>query len=224
MKGRTHLTIGLGIGAVASVSQTPEMIPIVLAATAVASLAPDLDGNNLLNKHVTKTAKQIKKGGQFVGGALIVLSLFSYIFNINFLPFLEEGWLTQQNKLLFLGLGAIIIALSMRSQETLKNILMSILGLFLLYYAITDELWWLVMFALYIGAAGWFPHRGQTHTIWAVIYWGYMSYMLEMSTGVEHLAIISTMAYLSHILGDMMTIKGVKFLSPITNKVFKIRI
>ncbi|MBD8036292.1 metal-dependent hydrolase [Solibacillus sp. A46] len=224
MKGRTHLTIGLGIGAVASVSQTPEMIPIVLAVSAVASLAPDLDGNNLLNKHVTKTAKQIKKGGQFVGVALIVLSLFAYIFNINFLPFLEDEWLTQQNKLLFLGLGAIIIALSMRSQETLKNILMSILGLFLLYYAITDELSWLVMFALYIGAAGWFPHRGQTHTIWAVIYWGYMSYLLEMSTGAEHLAIISTMAYLSHILGDMMTIKGVKFLSPITSKVFKIRI
>ncbi|WP_339216057.1 metal-dependent hydrolase [Solibacillus sp. FSL W8-0372] len=224
MKGRTHLTIGLGIGAVASVSQTPEMIPIVLVVSAVASLAPDLDGNNLLNKHVTKTAKQIKKGGQFVGVALIVLSLFAYIFNINFLPFLEDEWLTQQNKLLFLGLGAIIIALSMRSQETLKNILMSILGLFLLYYAITDELSWLVMFALYIGAAGWFPHRGQTHTIWAVIYWGYMSYLLEMSTGTEHLAIISTMAYLSHIIGDMMTIKGVRFLSPITSKVFKIRI
>lgn len=61
MKGRTHLTIGLGIGTVASVSQAPEMIPVVLAVSAVASLAPDLDGNNLLNKHVTKTARQIKK-------------------------------------------------------------------------------------------------------------------------------------------------------------------
>ena len=224
MKGRTHLTIGLGIGAVASVSQTPEMVPIVLAASAVASLAPDLDGNNLLNKHVTKTAKQIKKGGQFVGWALMVLSLVSYIFNVNLLPFSDEAWFTQQNKLLFLGLGAIIIALSMRSQETLKNILMSILSVFLLYYAITDELWWLVMFAGYIGAAGWFPHRGLTHTIWALTYWAYMSYLLEVSTGADNLAIISTMAYLSHILGDMMTKKGVKFLYPLTNKVFKIRI
>ena len=221
MKGRTHLTIGLGIGTVASVSQAPEMIPVVLAVSAVASLAPDLDGNNLLNKHVTKTARQIKKGGQFVGGIIMILSLAAYV---NLLPFLDGDWFTQQNKLLFLALGAIIIAMSMRSQETLKNILMTILSLFLLYYAVTDELWWLVLFAVYIGAAGWFPHRGFTHTIWAVIFWAYMSHLLEVSTGADNLAIISTMAYLSHILGDMMTKKGVKFLAPITNKVFKIRI
>lgn len=221
MKGRTHLTIGLGIGAVASVSQEPEMIPVVLAVSAVASLAPDLDGNNLLNKHVTKTAKKIKKGGQMVGGIIMILSLAAYL---NLLPFLDGEWFTQQNKLLFLALGAIIIALSMRSQETLKNILMTILSLFLLYYAVTDELWWLVLFAVYIGTAGWFPHRGFTHTIWAVVFWAYMSHLLEVSTGAENLAIISTMAYLSHILGDMMTVKGVKFLAPITNKVFKIRI
>ncbi|MGN7476319.1 metal-dependent hydrolase [Solibacillus silvestris] len=221
MKGRTHLTIGLGIGAVASVSQAPEMIPIVIGASAVASLAPDLDGNNLLNKHVTKTAKQIKKGGQFVGGALMVLSLASYL---NFLPFLNDEWFTQQNNLLFLGLGAIIIALSMKSQETLKNILMSVLSLILLYYAFTEELWWLFMFAVYIGAAGWLPHRGLTHTIWAVAYWAYMSYLLQGSTEADNLAIISTMAYLSHILGDMMTKKGVKFLYPLANKVFKIRL
>ncbi|MER2029975.1 MAG: metal-dependent hydrolase [Solibacillus sp.] len=221
MKGRTHLTIGLGIGAVASVSQAPEMIPVILAVSAVASLAPDLDGNNLLNKHVTKTAKQIKKAGQMAGGIIMILSLAAYM---NLLPFLDGEWFTQQNKLLFIALGAIIIALSMRSQETLKNILMTILSLFLLYYAITDELWWLVLFAVYIGAAGWFPHRGFTHTIWAVVFWAYMSQLLEVSTGAENLAIISTMAYLSHILGDMMTKKGVKFLAPITNKVFKIRI
>lgn len=224
MKGRTHLTIGLGIGVVASVSQTPEMIPVVLGATAVASLAPDLDANNLLNRHVTKTAKQIKKGGQFVGWTLMVLSLVSYFLNVNFLPFLDNDWLSQQYKLLFIGLGAILIALSMRSQETLKNILMSILSLFLLYYAITDELWWLVMFAVYIGAAGWFPHRGLTHTVWALAYWAYMSYLLQVSTGAENLAIISTLAYLSHILGDMMTKQGVKFLYPLMNKVFKIRL
>jgi len=151
----------------------------------------------------------------------MILSLAAYV---NLLPFLDGEWFTQQNKLLFLALGAIIIAMSMRSQETLKNILMTILSLFLLYYAITDELWWLVLFAVYIGAAGWFPHRGFTHTIWAVVFWAYMSHLLEVSTGAENLAIISTMAYLSHILGDMMTKKGVKFLAPITNKVFKIRI
>lgn len=63
MKGRTHLTIGLGIGAVASVSQSLETIPVILVASGLASLAPDLDGNNLLNKRVTKTAKLIKKSG-----------------------------------------------------------------------------------------------------------------------------------------------------------------
>lgn len=223
MKGRTHLTIGLGIGAVASVSQPLEIMPVILAASGVASLAPDLDGNNLLNKRVTKTAKLIKKSGVFVGGALIILSLVTYFFDVNFLSFIDGKWFTQQNKLLLLGWGAVIIGLSLKSQETLKNILMSIFSLFLLYYAITDELWWLVLFALYIGGAGWFPHRGATHTIWALIYWWYMSYLLQVSTGVENLALISTLAYLSHIGGDMLTKKGVKFLYPVTNKVFRMR-
>lgn len=224
MKGRTHLTIGLGIGVVASISQTYEMMPITLVASGVASLAPDLDGNNLLNKRVTKTAKLIKKSGVFVGGALMALSLITFFLDLNFLSFIDDKWFNQQNMLLLFGWGAVILGLSFKGQETLKNILMSILSLFLLYYAVTNELWWLVMFALYIGGAGWFAHRGPTHTIWAVLYWWYMSHLLEVSTNMDGLAIISTIAYLSHIAGDMLTKKGVKFLYPLTNKVFRVRI
>ncbi|WP_449538619.1 metal-dependent hydrolase [Ferdinandcohnia sp. Marseille-Q9671] len=224
MKGRTHLAIGLGIGAVASVSQTIEALPVILVATGVASLAPDLDGNNLLNKRVTKTAKLIKKGGLFVGVAIMVMSLVAYFLDLSFLSFLDQKWFSQQNILLLFGWGAVMIGLSLKSQETLKNILMSILSLALLYYAFTNEIWWLVLFAFYIGAAGWFPHRGFTHTIWAIAYWWYMSYLLERSIGVDSLALISTIAYLSHILGDMLTKKGVKFLSPLTNKVFRFRV
>ncbi len=223
MKGRTHLTIGLGIGAVASVSQSLEMMPVILVASGVASLAPDLDGNNLLNKRVTKTAILIKKSGVFVGVALMVLTLITFFWDVNFFSFLDERWFNQQNILLLFGLGAVILGLSVKSQETLKNILMSVLSLFLLYYAVTNELWWLFMFALFIGGAGWFPHRGLTHTIWALIYWWYMSYLLEVSIKVEGLALISTIAYLSHIVGDMLTKKGVKFLYPLTKKVFRIR-
>ena len=83
MKGRTHLAIGLGIGAVASVNQSLEMIPVILTATGVASLAPDLDGNNLLNKRVTKTAKLIKKQGVIAGVALMILSLITYFLELN---------------------------------------------------------------------------------------------------------------------------------------------
>ena len=224
MQGRTHLAIGLGIGAVASiVSQTPEMMPVILVASGIASLAPDLDGNNLLNKHITKTAKLIKKRGLLIGLALMCLSLYTYFFNVEFLSFLNGKWFTQQNKLLFFALGGIIIGLSLKNVETLKNILMTLLSLFLLYYAITDKLWWLVLFAIYLGGAGWFSHRGTTHTIWALAYWWFMSYQLQVSTGVNHIALISTLAYLSHIVGDMLTKKGVKFLFPLTNQVFKIR-
>nr|WP_304219691.1 metal-dependent hydrolase [Fredinandcohnia onubensis] len=223
MKGRTHLAIGLGIGAVASVSQPLEMMPVILVASGVASLAPDLDGNNLLNKRVTKTAKLIKKGGVFVGGTLMALALVAFFLDLNYLSFLDDKWFKQQNSLLLFGWGAVILGLSFNGQETLKNILMSILSLFLLYYAVANELWWLVMFALYIGGAGWFAHRGLTHTIWALAYWWYMSHLLEVNTKVDGLALISTFAYFSHILGDMLTKKGVKFLYPIINKVFRFR-
>jgi len=223
MKGRTHLAIGLGIGAVASVNQPLEMMPVILVASGVASLAPDLDGNNLLNKRVTKTAKLIKKSGVFVGGILMVLALVAYFLDVNYLSFINDKWFSQQNSPLLFGWGAVILGLSFKGQETLKNILMSILSLILLYYAATNELWWLIMFALYIGGAGWFAHRGPTHTIWALIYWWYMSHLLEVNTKVDGLALISTIAYLSHILGDMLTKKGVKFLYPVINKVFRFR-
>lgn len=223
MKGRTHLAVGLGIGVIASVSSTPEDIPVMLAAAGVASLAPDLDGRNLLNRRVTKTAKKIKKSGVYVAAVLMVLALLSFFLDFSFLPFVEGNWLQLQNKLLLFVWGVVILGFSLRSQETLKNILMSIIGLLLVYYAATNEFWWLVLFALYIGVAGWFAHRGITHTIWAMIYWWYMSDLMENSLAVNGLAVVSTLAYLSHIVGDMMTVKGVKFLFPIIKKSFRLR-
>ncbi|RKQ30408.1 metal-dependent hydrolase [Oceanobacillus halophilus] len=218
MKGRTHLAIGVGIGVVASVNHSPEMLPIILGTSAVASLAPDLDANNLLNRRITESAKFIKESGMIIAMALITLSLMSFFLKIDFFPFLDD----QQDNLLLFVWGAVILGLSLRSQETLKNILMSMIGLLLLYYAITNEISWLVMFSLYIGIVGWFAHRGMSHTIWALIYWWYMSQLLENNMEVEGLATVSTIAYLSHIIGDMLTKKGVKFLYPITNMIFRI--
>lgn len=224
MKGRTHLTVGLGIGAVASLTQNIESMPILLVASGLASLAPDLDGNNLLNKRITKTAKFIKKRGVFGGGFLILLAIAMFFLDSKGIAFFDESWFTKQNEILLFGLGTVILGFSLRSQETLKNLLMSLIGIFLLYYAVTNELPWLVMLALYIGVVGWFAHRGPTHTIWAVAYWWYMSYLLEVNTGVNGLALTSTFAYVSHIVGDMLTKQGVKFLAPLTSKVFRFRL
>ncbi|WP_077212107.1 metal-dependent hydrolase [Bacillus dakarensis] len=221
MKGRTHLAVGLGIGIIASVRSSPEDIPVILAAAGVASLAPDLDGRNLLNRRVTKTAKKIKKSGVYIAAVLMLLALLSFFFDFSILPFVDKNWFGLQNKLLLFAWGVVILGFSVRSQETLKNILMSIIGLFLMYYAANNEFWWLVMFALYIGVAGWFAHRGTTHTLWALVYWWYMSFLMENSTAVNGLAVVSTLAYLSHIVGDMMTVKGVKFLFPLTKKSFR---
>lgn len=224
MKGRTHLAVGLGIGIVGSFNQSPEYIPIILAASGVSSLAPDLDGNNLLNKFVTKTAKQLKKWG-FIGGlTLIILSLFILVSDENSLPFLNRYWVDQQRLLILLGVGIIILGISIKKQELLKNILMSLIGIALLYYGSIHDIWWLVMFALYIGGAGWFSHRGFTHTVWALIYWAAMSYLLEQSVEIGGLALILTLSYFSHIAGDMLTKRGVKFFKPVSNKVFRVRL
>ena len=224
MKGKTHLAVGLGIGVIASFNQPAEFIPIVIVTSGIASLAPDLDGNNLLNKRVTKAAKQFKELGLIAALALMIFSVVSLFLDENSLPFLNDSWFTLQNKLLMFVLGAVILCFALRKQETLKNILMSLIGLALIYYATTNELWWLVMFGLYIGGAGWFSHRGPTHTIWALIYWGAMSYLLEESTGVKGLTLISSLSYLSHMVGDMLTKRGVKLLAPVTNKVFRIKL
>lgn len=223
MKGQTHLAVGVGIGAIASFYQPLEHIHIVIVTTGIASLAADLDGNNLLNKRVTKTAKQFKEFGVIIALALMIISVVSLFLDVKLLPFIIESWFTLQIKLLLFGLGAVILSFALRKQETLKNIIMSLLGLALIYYAATNEWWWLVMFGLFIGGAGWFSHRGPTHTLWAVLYWAGMSFFLEESTGIKGLTLISSLSYLSHIIGDMLTKRGVKFISPISNRVFRFR-
>lgn len=224
VEGHTHLAVGVGIGVIASFNQPLEHIPIVLLASGVASLAADLDGNNLLNKHVTKTVKQFKKVGLVIAMAIMVLSVASIFFDEKSLSFLNSDWFTLQNKLIVFCVGAVVLGFALSSHETLKNILMSIIGLILIYYAASNGLWWLVMLAFFIGGAGWFSHRGATHTIWALSYWGLMSYLLEQSIGIEGLTLISVLSYLSHIIGDMLTKRGVKFLHPLTNRVFRLKI
>jgi inner membrane protein len=223
MKGQTHLAVGLGIGVIASFNQPVEHIPIVMVTAGIASLAADLDGNNLLNKRVTKAAKQFKEFGVIIALVLMIFSVVSLFLDEQSLPFIRDSWFTLQSKLLNFGLGAVILSFALRKQETLKNIIMSLIGLTLIYYAATNEWWWLVMFGLYIGGAGWFSHRGPTHTLWALLYWMAMSFLLENSTGIQGLTLISTLSYLSHIVGDMLTKRGVKFLQPITNKVFRFK-
>jgi inner membrane protein len=223
MKGHTHLAVGIGIGAIASFNQPLEHIPMVLATAGISSLAADLDGNNLLNKRVTKTVKQFKEVGLVIALAIMVFSVISIFLDENTLPFLNEKWFILPYKLLLFGVGSVILGFSLRSQETLKNLLMSVIGLILIYYAAINEIWWLVLFALFIGGAGWFSHRGATHTIWAVAYWGIMSYLLEQGTGIKGLALVSTLAYLSHLIGDMLTKRGVKILQPLSKKVFRIK-
>jgi inner membrane protein len=220
VKGQTHLAIGIGIGAIASVNQPLEHIPFVLATAGVASLAADLDGNNLLNKRITKTVRTFKRIGWTLAIAIMVLALGSFFIRESALP----NWLTMKNKLQLLAVGAVLLGLSLRSQETLKNILMSIIGLFLLYYAATNEIWWLFMFAFFLGGVGWFPHRGVTHTIWALAYWIGMSYLLEQGTGITGILLVSSLSYLSHIIADMLTKRGVKFLHPLTSKVFRFKL
>ncbi|MHC0037685.1 metal-dependent hydrolase [Pseudoneobacillus sp. C159] len=222
MKGHTHLAIGLGIGAIASLNQPLEQIPILMVTSGVASLAADLDGNNLLNKHVTKTVKRFKKVGLVLALALIGLALGALL--LKEISFLTGEWYTIQNKLLLLGAGAVMLGFALRSQETLKNILMSVIGLVLIYYAATNGIGWLVLFSCFVGGAGWFSHRGATHTIWAFAFWSVMSYLLEQDTGIEGLAIVSSLSYLSHIIADMLTKRGVKFLHPLTSKVFRIKL
>jgi inner membrane protein len=222
MKGHTHLAVGVGIGVIASFSQPIGQIPILLVTAGIASLAADLDGNNLLNKRVTKTAKLFKKVGLVMAVAIMLFSVVSTFLDGNSLLFLHEKWFNLQYKLLLFGIGAVLLGFALRSQETLKNIIMSLIGLIFIYYAGINAIWWLVMFAFYIGGAGWFSHRGTTHTLWALTYWVVMSYFLEKSTGIEGLALVSSLSYLSHIIGDMLTKRGVKFLHPLTKKVFRI--
>lgn len=113
------------------------------------------------------------------------------------------------------AIGALVglVAASQINSEPSSAIALGVLGAFIALLPdidhpnskIRQRTGWIGHAALF-----WLPHRGITHTLWAVLLVGLIAYVLLPVP----LAIVITAAYASHIIADAMTPSGIRLLMP----------
>lgn len=213
MTGKTHLAIGMTIGAMAAVYYTNVMedAAIYIAVASFSALAADLDGNSMLSSKLGKLSKLIRE--------------FTLWFGILFAALIGYYYVTETSPSpLYLGAaGAVFLLGLVAKQGVIRNVLVSVVGAALVYAGYVHQMHWLVGFGLFVAFVPWLKHRGMTHTIWAIPIWGAIGWGLEQHIQLEGIALISILGYASHLIADTLTPSGVKWLYPLMKKSFKIR-
>ncbi|ANE45516.1 metal-dependent hydrolase [Paenibacillus swuensis] len=212
MKGSTHLAIGaaIGIGAAAYYPFTLQNAALYITVASFSALSPDLDGPSMLSSHLGKLSRWINLLLIGLGAALLGIVAYQYFYLDHF----QLKWASVGIMVFLLGL--------LVSQGTLRNALVSLVGCGVIYAAWTMEMHWLIGFGVFVAWAPWLKHRGLTHTLWALLAWGAIGYGLEQQLHITGLMNTAFVGYLSHLLTDTITPKGVKWLYPLYNKSFKV--
>lgn len=212
MKGTTHLTIGLAIGVAAAASHpfTARNAALYVAVAAFSSLSADLDGTSMLSGKLNRAAKAVHALLLWGGAALTAAAGIAYAAK----GFLRVEWAIAAVSVLLLGL--------VLGNGKIRNALVSLIGLGLLYGGFAQELSWLMGLGVFVAWVPWLNHRGLTHTVWAAAAWWAIGNGLEAQIGVADIAQTALWGYLSHLIADTLTPSGVKWLYPLTKKTFKL--
>lgn len=216
MNGKSHMTIGAVIGVACTLYFSPaQQLDSIVAYIGVASfsaLSADLDGPSILTRKLTKLSRSLHQFTLIAGVIGLAISLYL--------------WLTT-SQISPIGIGAsiasILIGLTV-SRGAMRNGMVSVIGAALGVYGISEGWYWLIGLGVFVIIAPWLKHRGLTHTIWMVPLWGLMGYGLEQQLAIDGLGLTAALGYLSHIIADMLTPAGVRWLYPITKKKFKIKL
>ncbi|WP_080839004.1 metal-dependent hydrolase [Cohnella massiliensis] len=212
MKGSTHLAVGAGIGLAASLVYPfrPEDALLYVAVSAFSALAADLDGNNLLSAKLGKATGFIRECALWGGAAAVGYFAWSYF-----------AWGVLYPKPAAAAVAALLLGLLMK-QGFMRNLLVSLIGVGLVYSGWNDQLYGMMGLGVFVAWAPWLNHRGLTHTVWAVVAWGFIGRAFENELGIQGLTNFAVAGYVSHLLLDTMTPSGVKLLYPLTKKTFKV--
>lgn len=212
MKGSTHLTIGVAIGAAAAAYYpfTFKNAAIYVAVSAFSALSADLDGTSMLSSKLSKASKMLRN--VVLWGSILLAAVLGYMYLI-------YDWMVPE-----LAVGSIICFLLgfIAKEGVIRNCMVSAIGGGLIYAGIRYEMNWLIGFGLFVGWVPWLKHRGMTHTLWAVLIWGAIGRGLENQLQLEGIAAVATAGYLSHLLADTLTPSGVKWLYPLYKKSIKL--
>ncbi|WP_195575669.1 metal-dependent hydrolase [Paenibacillus sp. 1001270B_150601_E10] len=214
MRGKTHLAIGAAIGGAAALyypfSWTHAAIYVTVAG--FSALSPDLDGPSILNSKLSKASKVVRKLILWLGTLSVGAVLALYLWKRTMIPELT----TAAFLLFFLG--------QIATQGALRNLLSSIMGCIAMFYGWKLGMDWLIGLGIYVAIAPWLKHRGLTHTIWAMLLWGFIASGLENALQIEGVMAVAIVGYFSHLLADTFTPRGVKWLYPLMQTTFRIRL
>ncbi|MFD1957500.1 metal-dependent hydrolase [Paenibacillus thailandensis] len=212
MRGTTHLAIGVGIGVIASAYYpfTATAAALYIGTAAFSALSADLDGPSMLSSKIGKVSKLLRNVmlwagillAAFTAGLYAVKGVFSLELTAASAVVLLIGFITKQG--------------------FIRNALVSAIGAGLVYAGWSLGKSWLIGLGVFIVWAPWLSHRGLTHTLWAVLAWGWIGTELEKDIGLEGIANAAIAGYVSHLLADTLTTNGVKWLYPFYKKSFKL--
>lgn len=214
MKGSTHLAIGTAIGTAAAIYYpfSWKHAALYVAVSAFSALSADLDGPSLLSSKLGKLSKLLHELLVWTGGLLVSAVLILYaVYGME-----HREWTVISVVLLLTGFIA--------KEGAIRNGLVSLVGCALIYSGWTSDRYWLIGLGLFIAIAPWLRHRGLTHTVWAACAWGYIGLGLEHELQLDGVAAVATAGYMSHLIADTLTPRGVKWLYPLWSKSFKLRL
>ncbi|MBD8497216.1 metal-dependent hydrolase [Paenibacillus arenosi] len=208
MKGTTHLAIGvtIGMGAAAYFPFSFKSAGLYVAISAFSALSADLDGPSLLSRRIGQLSRWIRESIVWLGAVLVAGLAYQYVINEH----VNMEW----------TMGAFIIFLLgfITKEGIIRNAIVSLIGAVLMFIGWQSHMYWLIGFGLFVAWAPWLSHRGLTHTIWAVIFWGMIGYGLEQQLQVEGIMAVSVLGYVSHLVADTLTPRGVKWFYPLYKK------
>jgi inner membrane protein len=212
MKGTTHLAIGAAIGVAAAAYYPLSLTNSVLyiAVASFSALSADLDGPSLLSSKLGKISKLFQHlvlgSGVFLTASVLYLHFFQHLF--------YQTYTMIAVTTLLLGFVA--------REGFIRNALVSLVGLGLIYSGLDWKMTWLIAFGVYVAWVPWLKHRGMTHTVWAFLLWGVIGWGLEQQLQIQGITIVSMAGYLSHLLADTSTPSGVKWFYPLYKKSIKL--
>ncbi|MBS2968482.1 metal-dependent hydrolase [Metabacillus sp. KIGAM252] len=208
MRGSSHAFIGGAAGmAVAYTQQADSMTAASLIGIGVLSgLVPDLDVNGKLSNTITSR--------KWIYGLLALIGVLLASDS----AFTERG--TEQWIGMIIGAGLIALPRIFMKKRTIllmTGIVVAGAGI------VTNEIW-IIMMGLYISAASRQPHRGITHSLIGLVYFGFIGYYLEQDLQVPGVFYACAAGYASHLIADLKVLpvnrKGVKWFQPFSKKEF----
>ncbi|WP_309119372.1 metal-dependent hydrolase [Paenibacillus sp.] len=211
MKGTTHLAIGAAIGAASTLYYPfqPSHGAVYLIVASFSAMAADLDGPSLLSGKLGKLSRWLRRFTLSSGILLVLANAYWYV---------SEGWFSFP----YSSIAVVVLLLGLvTSQGTIRNALVSIVGLGLLYGGLRSGQAWLMELGVFVAWVPWLKHRGMTHTAWALLIWGTIGWGLENHIGIPGVTATAVAGYASHLLADTLTPNGVKWLFPLYKKSFK---